>query len=902
MRRLCYSSIVLFLLIIIGISVSGEKKPSVCFYYKENPPNELFYLCDWIVVDPDGYNGKKANGEVFAYVSVGEGEKYREYFKDLKKEWIIGENKLWDSVILDIRNPDYREFLITNVFEKLNNFDGFFLDTLDSYQIPLKDKKDIAEYEDALAKFIKDLKKNFPDKRIIINRGFEIYDKVKEYIDAVAVESLYYGLSSKDLSYREVPEEDRKWLLNKLSKIKHPIIVIDYLPPDRKDEYLKVSKLIEEKGFIPWVTDRDLNTIGASYFQLVPRKILLLYDSRSVSKESSYAHRMASLIFEYLGFVPEVLDVNEIYTKEIFNDLYAGIVVWLQSNNVKNYEAFHNWILNKIRDGLKVVFIDSFGFPLTPKYLKPLGISVFSNEATLFDPIKVKIFEKDLIGFEADLELSFSDILFYPEKGKPIIEVVNIKGQTYSPMAKFNWGGYGSFSSLIRSDIDDLWVVDPFKFFKYFLDLPEIPAPDTTTENGNRILFVHIDGDSFMERAEWNRDKFASEVIRDEIIKRYNIPHTVSVIEGEIAPWGLYPEISPILENIARDIFKLNNVEPASHSFSHPLKWKKLYDGEFKEGYALNIKDYSFDLKREIVGSTEYIQKRLLSDKKVKIFQWTGDCEPPPEALELTYKFGLLNINGGDTTATKLNPWLSHISPMGIEKGGYFQVYAAVQNENIYTNEWTGPYYGYQNVIQTFELTEEPKRLKPYNIYYHFYSGSKKASLNALKKVYEYVLRKDINPIYTSQWIKKVLDYRSFSIGKTENGWVLGSNGYLKTVRFDKEIDIDIRKSSGVVGYLKEKGKTYVHLSGIGKYIIREGIPDLPYIKKFNGYVKNFEKDGRKIRLHLYSYTPGKLNISLPENCKIEILNRKDFISSGERDLIFIFSNKGDIVIEGECK
>lgn len=43
---------------------------------------------------------------------------------------------------------------------------------------------------------------------------------------------------------------------------------------------------------------------------------------------------------------------------------------------------------------------------------------------------------------------------------------------------------------------------------------------------------------------------------------------------------------------------------------------------------------------------------------------------------------------------------------MGIDKDGYFQVYSAMQNENIYTDEWKGPFYGYQNVIQTFELTE----------------------------------------------------------------------------------------------------------------------------------------------------------------------------------------------------
>ena len=52
-------------------------------------------------------------------------------------------------------------------------------------------------------------------------------------------------------------------------------------------------------------------------------------------------------------------------------------------------------------------------------------------------------------------------------------------------------------------------------------------------------------------------------------------------------------------------------------------------------------------------------------------------------------------------------------------------------NENVYTNDWTGPFYGFRDVIDTFRMTGEPRRLKPINLYYHTYSASKVAALKA---------------------------------------------------------------------------------------------------------------------------------------------------------------------------
>ena len=121
-------------------------------------------------------------------------------------------------------------------------------------------------------------------------------------------------------------------------------------------------------------------------------------------------------------------------------------------------------------------------------------------------------------------------------------------------------------------------------------------------------------------------------------------------------------------------------------------------------------------------------------------------------------------MNGGEKVITASSDIWTGIAPIGINKGGNYQVYAPNQNENMYTNEWTGPFYGYANVIETFERTDKPIRFKPVAIYYHSYSGSKEASLKALKKVYDWALERELYNVFVSEYTAKVLLFTTLAL------------------------------------------------------------------------------------------------------------------------------------------
>lgn len=892
-------------------SAYASENISVGFIYK-HPPEEAFYLYDWLVVDPDSFSWEKMDEKFYikkrpkliAYLSLSEVNPHRSYYKKIKKDWVIGQNKEWKSYITDIRNKEYQDFLLNEVVPSLNRFQGIFFDTIDSYQIVLK-PEEFKSYEEAQVQFFKRFKSMYPDKIIIINRGFEILDRLSGVVNGVVAESLFYGIDSGSMKYEKMKEDDTAWLLNKLKQVKslgYKVIVIDYVDPKNRKLALEVAKNIHQNGFIPYVTDIHLQTLGTSLYQIIPRKVLMLYRKKEEDPTYSDLSRIYQVWLEYLGFVPVFYDIDSGLPKDFLADEYVGILSGV--DKVEDEMEFGRWVKSQISKGIKVFFIENI--PLPKNVLSDLGIDVVGN-LSMFDNPTLKNSHYDYFETEPMVE---SIPMLKVKNGKVFLKGM-LKGKDFDIFAVTDWGGFALPGGFVRNLADtSLFVFNPIDVFREVFK-PTIPALDVTTENGRRILTAHIDGDAAFGDADFNPSKNVTEIIRDEIIKVYDIPHTVSFIEGEISPEGLYPEKSKKLLEIIKSVYSLPNVEAASHSFSHPFRWRtieeigksELEEGAKREGYNLNIKGYKFSLDRDIAGSVEFINKNLLDNKKkVKVFLWTGDCIPSENALKITYKLGIYNVNGGNTVIDKQNPFFSNIGPMGINKGDYFQVFAPIQNENVFTNLWKD-YYGYIKVIDTFKLTDDRYRLKPVAIYYHFYSGQKLSSLKALKDVYSYALSLEVNPMYLSEYAQKVLEYRNTVLAHNLDGeLVIRGEGGLRTVRYDYDADIDIDKSIGVVGYKKIKNSTYLHLDGSGFYkIVAANHKPSFMLVDSNGQIESFKKGDDVYHLRLKSNIPLELKVYADHRCKILVRGRDYNLKINGKIYEYTFKREKEGYVEANC-
>lgn len=901
--------ILVSLLLFLYASTINASISSAAFFYGRAPTNDILHSYDAVVVSPDvelDVKNAKVPSTLYVYVSVGELDKDAPYRKQVPKKWLIGQNKAWQSQVIDQTNPDWQKFFLNNILAPLydKGFHGFFFDTLDSYQLGTSTKEEKQKQVVALVNLIKATKQKFPNAKIILNRGFELLPDVHNLVDAVAVESLFSGWNQKQKRYEPVPEKDREYLLVELNKVKQyqlPIIIIDYVSPKQPNDAKITTKKIKDLGMIPWVTDKYLQTEGSiSLHNALPRKLLVVY-TPNVPASTQFDPAPFIILgtpMQYLGYVPEYVTVSELGGM-LSKNKYAGIIVWVNGLNPADQDRLQKWLLMHLNK-IPILFFGEFGFAINQTTLAPFGLTTNPIVANTREA-QISYQDTRYLGFETKVNPNPYD--FFPlaaNKGHVLLKITSNKGQSEDAVAITPWGGYALdpyISYNLPNDVN-VWIANPFTLLKTALRLPDMPVPDVTTENGRRLMTVHIDGDGFLTRADWPNGRIAAIELKERILERYPVPTSVSVITSEFTPDGLYPAISKQSIKLAQDIFALPFVEPASHTFSHPFDWILVQTEKTSGKYNLPVPNYHYDVNKELKGSIDFINQNMVPpNKKAKLIFWSGYANPDAKTVALSYQSGLHNINGGNTDITNALPFLSLISPVGLPYKDAYQVYAAIDNEEYYTNGWSGPYYGYQNVIQTFILTGKPIRYRPIDLYYHFYSANKVASLNALDTVYKWTLSQDVMNIYISEYIDKVLDSNQAIIAhEDDGGWVIKTKGNLREFRVNPEMGYpDLIKSKNVIGFNEDQGSLYVHLGPLRTSIIyfTKTKPTLPYLKVANGRIIKFERDDRNINLILQSYMPLSLVLANMTNCSVQ--ENKQVVAGKtlqDSDVAYSFSKK----------
>ena len=853
---------------------------SVAFFYGDKPPVEQLAQFDKLILEADAINETELEalteyGAIpYAYLSVGEVGPHRSYSSRIRPKWVLGKNNTWNSKVLDVANSDWRKFLLQRV-EVLHNagYQGLFLDTMDSYQLYASTAEARDAQERGLIDFLKLVKERYPDMRLIANRGFEILDAGAEYLEAVAAESLYASWDNNAQTYIEVEEDDRQWLLGHLNKVRDQheldVIVIDYVPPSRRKEAKAVAKVIAAHGFIPWVSTPALNYVGIGLLEPLPRKVLMLYDREKVgSLYFSTVHTLLATPLEYMGYVPIYHDISsEGLPDAQLRGAYAAVAIAAQEPI--QHSGFQDWMETQINDGLPLIALGHPGFNIDQEIAEKLGLGIVGD----IDKHSAKVTHlSSMIAYEKGLPPRVDGFAAYLQNRSDLNEVhltySDADSNSVDPVISGPWGAMALHPAAFISDHDGIayWLIDPFEFLGKALGNSPIPMPDVTTENGKRLFFAHIDGDALPSWAELPGRRLGAEVIKEEVLEHYQLPHTVSIVEGEMTEFPQHIDRLPRMYQTARDIFAMPNIEIATHTYSHPFKWQKVAGHEGSGKYNLNIPGYQFSPEREAAGSADFINRNLAPEgKKTEVFLWSGDALPSERMLAAVKKSGLINLNGGNTRVTRSEPALSLVSPMARPVGDHLQVYAPIMNENVYTNDWLGPFDGYRRVIETLEMTEHPRRLKPINIYYHFYIGTKTASLRSLHEVYDWSINQDIFPIYVSDYAVKVPDFRRAGIGRYLDGtWKAIGLGSVRSLRMlDSDLLPDLSNSKHIVGATRLHDGVYLHTDGAEVVTFRttdEAIT-LPHLVSANGAIAHWSQSDNAIRFRVKGRVPVQIEL-----------------------------------------
>ncbi|MFZ5426086.1 MAG: polysaccharide deacetylase family protein [Thermodesulfobacteriota bacterium] len=653
--------------------------------------------------------------------------------------------------------------------------------------------------------------------------------------------------------------------------------------------------------------------------------MLIVYNGDTgLSLGQTLAYEGFQTVLNYFGLVAVAADAA---SRPLPDDAamsgVRAVIVSFNATGLADAPAFHEWLHRQMDQGRKLVVLgplDSGGRADNPgtseRYLELYArLGVRYEAGTFLDRSRLRFakLDKSMTGYERPFPANPSLYeLLVPLR--PDVEVHVSVERTDRPRSESAAVFTSSAGGLVLSaeyaywqdpiTYKQKWHIDPFAFMAKALALPVYPVPDPTTLNGRRVAFSHVDADGFAGVNQMDRSKVCAEILADEVLSKVDFPVSYSLIEAETSPdW----HGSERLLDVARRILALPNVEPASHTFSHPYFWnaessqKDRYDDRF----AFDIPGYSFDADREIVQSVRFVSSLSPPEKPCRLLFWSGACEPLAEHQRMVRDNGLLAINGGDTLWDAANDSLFGVKPLHRHLGeDQHQIHIGQANDNIPTNLWRGPFNGYRNIIETMRRTGSPRRLKPIDIYYHTFSAEKVAGLAALKEVYAWVMEQPVAPVFTSRYVQSMEDWLKVRVLDAGPGrFAVEDYGQCLTVRLPSGGPAPaLSRCENVLGYDRQPQGLYVHLApGARRAVVafedEERGKERPYLKDASGVVSGFKASVRSVEMETRFHTKsGRLTLA---GFEPGAMVRVRGAAVQERELVRAAGVDGTVLLEG---
>ncbi len=621
----------------------------------------------------------------------------------------------------------------------------------------------------------------------------------------------------------------------------------------------------------------------------LPRRILVFFlGAEDQSADENFFRSGLQMVANYYGYLVEYRDAQErpLPGPEKM-DAYAAVATTFYSGEMDDPDTFNEWLLTQSEAGRKLMVLGTLasakpGAPqenpnTVERIFARLGLESKPGFTTVRSLLQYAYQDEHVMGFERSLPqppVSYANINADPDTARTLVSVerTDKPGEAGTMVATGPGGSFASMEYLAWESpltYNRQWYADPFAFFELSMMSSGEPLPAfvPAMRNGVRLAFSHVDGDAFFGFTNIKKGGSCAEIMLEEIFARYDLPFTVSIIVAELDP-ALKGNRDAM--DLARKIFALPNVEPASHTYSHPYIWnpeEEVLDENYGR-YAYTIPGYTFDPHKEIVYSAQWIEEKLTPpDKPCRILLWSGDCAPTAEQIDIADGAGLLHMNGGDTVYDATRESLFNVAPPYRYVDGSHQVHTGQANENILTNLWTQPFSGYRDIVETMKRTGSPRLLAPVNPYYHFYSAEKEASMAALHTVYDWVLSQELAHVYASEWIRAVRGFLSAKVFRpAPNQYVLNDYGECRTVRFGNDFpDPDLEASTGIIGFNRSSEGLFVFIdtaADSATVVLAESDRTLPYLQRASGRVEGFTTQAGAVSLAYRGNEPGFVELA----------------------------------------
>ncbi|AWN39934.1 hypothetical protein [Methylobacterium durans] len=612
------------------------------------------------------------------------------------------------------------------------------------------------------------------------------------------------------------------------------------------------------------------------------REILALFDGDlEPAAADTRIHRYAELPLNHLGFTLTYRDIRKPLPDAADIRRYAGVLTWFSTTPAAR-DAYLAWARVAVRTARRWVILGATGASFWTDeavagdaLLGEIGLRHRRRAIDLTLGTQLSARAPTLTAFEgpADAVLPPYEMI---EAARPDLEAwlelvapQREGGGRSVAVAVSPRGGFAASGYELVEDQGQgraRWLIDPFAFFGRALRDGPVPVPDVTTLSGRRIYFSHVESEG-LNHVVLTKDReqvLVAKLFLDRIVTAFpDLPVTLALTPGDLDP-AIGGNETP--RDLVREIWSQPQVEPSVASYTRPYTWR-FFDhysrareeeivagsrpaGRFGLRRLTDLVSTSARVDRFVAKAREYPRNYLLTPfdlgqetrvawtaasalapagKAPRLYQWTGDAEPSEEAIALTRRLSLHNINGGEGRFDAAYPSVANLPPIARPVGEQRQVYAVSADDLPVRKAWRPAVSALRGLRATLANTETPRRLKGFNLHYRLATVGNADALGVIEDFLREVQGSALIPIRTVDYAALADDFPRVAIAETGPlSWEVRDRGSVQTLRFDAAdaIDVDLGASQGVVGRTRHGGSLYLALDPSvepARVVLRDG-------------------------------------------------------------------------------
>jgi cysteinyl-tRNA synthetase len=241
----------------------------------------------WLPADLEVIRKSRSGRKIIAYVSIGEAEDYRVYWKAewrkngkltaLAPPWMLPENPRWKGNFpVKYWNADWQQIILTSIAGAMSSgFDGVYLDIVDGFENFEQDGSEFIDnrlnpetkqsYRRDMVDWVKTIvaaaRAKNPAAIVVPQNGSQLlaHPDFIQAINAIGIEDLFTE------GNKVQPAEHTREVLDHLKKMADsgkPVLDIEYPKAPARQAFAREQA---QKNGVTWlITDRQLRTLGSS--------------------------------------------------------------------------------------------------------------------------------------------------------------------------------------------------------------------------------------------------------------------------------------------------------------------------------------------------------------------------------------------------------------------------------------------------------------------------------------------------------------------------------------------------------------------------------------------------------------------------------------------------------------